>query len=117
MVDHNANNQDIRVLIWNEHRHEKKSPEIAAIYPDGIHGAIATGLELRGLSPETTTLDDPHQGLPEGKLAETDVLIWRPERPHQNCRPRSSRPTPVQWRQSDHDALLPECSSSARRFA
>ncbi len=76
MTDLNPNNQEIRVLIWNEHRHEKKNPDIGAIYPDGIHGAIATGLELRGLTPETATLDDPHQGIPPGKLAEIDVLIW-----------------------------------------
>ena len=31
----------IRVLVWNEYYHEKKKVHIAAIYPNGIHGAIA----------------------------------------------------------------------------
>ena len=32
----------IRVTVWNEGRHEKTSPEIAKVYPQGIHGAIAS---------------------------------------------------------------------------
>ena len=32
----------IRVLVWNENRHEGQNPEVAAIYPDGIHGAIGS---------------------------------------------------------------------------
>lgn len=31
----------IRTLVWSEFRHEKKNPKVAAIYPDGIHEAIA----------------------------------------------------------------------------
>ena len=31
----------IRVTVWNEYRHEKKNPKIAAIYPEGMHAAIA----------------------------------------------------------------------------
>ena len=37
----------LRVTVWNEGVHEATQPEIAAIYPHGIHGAIAEG--LRGL--------------------------------------------------------------------
>ena len=33
----------INVTIWNEGRHEKRDPEVAAIYPDRIDGAIAAG--------------------------------------------------------------------------
>ena len=33
----------LRVTVWNEGVHETTQPEIAAIYPDGIHGAIAAG--------------------------------------------------------------------------
>ena len=31
----------IRVLVWNENYHEKTSEKVAAVYPDGIHNAIA----------------------------------------------------------------------------
>ena len=31
----------IRVLVWNEFQHEKSSEKVAAIYPNGIHNAIA----------------------------------------------------------------------------
>ena len=33
----------IRVTVWNEYRQERSDPPVAAIYPDGIHGAIADG--------------------------------------------------------------------------
>ena len=34
----------LRVTVWNEGVHETTQPEIATIYPAGIHGAIAEGL-------------------------------------------------------------------------
>ena len=39
----------IRVTVWNEFRHEKEMPEVAAIYPNGIHGAIAVQIRVRVL--------------------------------------------------------------------
>ena len=33
--------EKIRVLVWNENIHERRSAAIRKIYPDGIHGAIA----------------------------------------------------------------------------
>ena len=67
----------IRVTVWNEFRHEKRSPEIAAIYPDGIHGAIAGFLcQQPGIESCTATLDEAEHGLTEELLAKTDVLIW-----------------------------------------
>ncbi|MFE4952252.1 ThuA domain-containing protein [Leifsonia sp. NPDC056665] len=69
----------LRVTVWNEGVHETTQPEIAAIYPDGIHGAIAAGLtELLGeeIVVRTATLADPEHGLSEQQLAETDVLLW-----------------------------------------
>lgn len=68
-----------RVLVWNENWHEQTQPEIAALYPAGIHGAIAGGLvELLGDEVEvgTATLDDAEHGLTEEVLARTDVLLW-----------------------------------------
>lgn len=73
---------DIRVTVWNEYRHEQQSPEIGAIYPNGIHGAIADGLEARGFSVRTATLDEPEHGLTETVLAETDVLVWWGHKAH-----------------------------------
>ena len=34
----------INVTIWNEFVHERNKPEVARIYPRGIHDAIAQGL-------------------------------------------------------------------------
>ncbi|MEM6456637.1 MAG: ThuA domain-containing protein [Acidobacteriota bacterium] len=66
-----------RVTVWNEGRHEQHDPRVRAIYPDGIHGAIAQGLRDHGLDPVTTrTLDDPDQGLDAATLDATDVLLW-----------------------------------------
>ena len=69
----------LRVTVWNEGVHETTQPEIAAIYPNGIHGAIAEGLSgLLGddVVVRTATLADPEHGLGEEVLAETDVLLW-----------------------------------------
>ena len=67
----------IRVTVWNEGRHEKRDAEIGAVYPQGIHGAIAEGLKTQpGLEVRTATLDDPANGLPDEALQNTDVLLW-----------------------------------------
>ena len=68
---------DIRVTVWNEFRHERQSAEVAAIYPEGIHQAIANGLRAEpGFLVRTATLDEPEHGLTEEALASTDVLLW-----------------------------------------
>jgi trehalose utilization protein len=73
----------IRVTVWNEYRHEKEDESIAAIYPDGIHSAIAAGLGSQGdFSIRTATLDEPSNGLTDEVLAETDVLIWWGHKAH-----------------------------------
>ena len=69
-------NQAFRVTVWNEFRHEKKVEQIKAIYPEGIHGAIASGLESHGLKVRTAILDEPEHGLSDEVLSETDVLVW-----------------------------------------
>ena len=52
----------IRVTVWNEYRHEKEMPEVAAIYPNGIHGAIADFLgKNEDMVVRTATLDEPEQ--------------------------------------------------------
>ena len=64
----------IRVLVWNEHRHERESAEVAAIYPEGIHGTLAGPLRDAGFDVRTGTLDDIDQGLTD--LDWADVLVW-----------------------------------------
>jgi trehalose utilization protein len=67
----------IRVTVWNEFRHEKSDPAVAAIYPKGIHGAIAGALSSEpDMTARTATLDDPAHGLTDDVLASTDVLTW-----------------------------------------
>lgn len=70
----------LRVLVWNEGVHERNNEPVgmAAMYPDGIHGAIAAGLRERhpGAEITTATLADPEHGLSEETLARTDVLLW-----------------------------------------
>ncbi len=74
-----------RVTVWNEYRHEIADAHIGAIYPEGIHGAIAAGLHASGLtSVRTATLDEPEQGLSDAVLAETDVLTWWGHMAHQD---------------------------------
>ncbi len=68
---------ELKVTVWNEGRHEKIHPDIAKVYPDGLHTAIAEGLRAFGLNQvRTATLDEPEHGLTEAVLADTDVLLW-----------------------------------------
>ena len=67
----------IRVTVWNEYRHEKSDPAVAAVYPRGIHGAIAEPLAAEpDMVVRTATLDEPAHGLTDDVLAATDVLTW-----------------------------------------
>ncbi|MFC4811655.1 ThuA domain-containing protein [Paenibacillus sp. GCM10023250] len=68
-------NQAINVTIWNEFRHEKTNAKAAEIYPQGMHAAIAEGLNVQG-EVRFATLDEPEHGLTEEVLNGTDVLIW-----------------------------------------
>ena len=52
-----------RVTVWNEYRQERSDPVVGAIYPDGIHGALADGLRAAGFDVGTATLDEPEHGL------------------------------------------------------
>lgn len=76
---------NIRVIVWNENRHEKQNEVVANLYPDGIHGTIAAHLQsIPGLSVQTATLDEHEHGLTEERLAETDVLLWWGHLAHHN---------------------------------
>ena len=67
----------IRVTVWNENVHERELPEIAKVYPEGIHGTMKRFLEKEpDMEVRTATLDQPGQGLSEALLADTDVLLW-----------------------------------------
>jgi trehalose utilization protein len=65
-----------RVTVWSEHRQERSDAAVAAVYPDGIHTAIADGLRDAGFDVGVATLDEPEHGLAEDVLAATDVLTW-----------------------------------------
>lgn len=66
----------INVTIWNEYIHEKKEPSVGAIYPEGIHGALAKSLAAPDLAIRTATLEEPQHGLTQEVLDATDVLLW-----------------------------------------
>ncbi len=67
----------IRVLVWNEFKHEREKENVAAIYPDGIHATIAEFLGKEDdIEVRTATLQDENCGITKEILDETDVLIW-----------------------------------------
>lgn len=69
--------QKTRVTIWNEFLHEKQDPRVAALYPHGIHNAIAQFLKKeKDLDVQTAWLEQPENGLGGEVLNTTDVLIW-----------------------------------------
>src|SRR5262245_5077871 len=61
----------VRVLLWSEQTEPRN------VYPAGISGALADYLGKQpGFEATTADLSQPEAGLPEEKLAETDVLVW-----------------------------------------
>ncbi|GGD75302.1 ThuA domain-containing protein [Paenibacillus nasutitermitis] len=72
----------VKVTVWNEFLHEKDSEEVRAVYPDGIHNAIAKGIGTDGFEVRTATMDQPEHGLTEEVLDGTDVLVWWGHRGH-----------------------------------
>lgn len=69
----------VRVTVWCEGRHEQRRAEVATIYPQGMSGAIAAGIEEHlgaRARLRTASLDEPEHGLTDEVLAETDVLVW-----------------------------------------
>ncbi|KIL49552.1 ThuA domain-containing protein [Jeotgalibacillus soli] len=66
----------MNVTVWNEYRHEKLHQEVRDIYPEGIHGALASMLQTQEFIVRTATLDEPEHGLSENRLSSTDVLLW-----------------------------------------
>ena len=69
----------LNVTVWNEYIHERSNEAVSAIYPDGLHVAIADAIREQladRVQVRTATLDEPEHGLSEEVLAETDVLLW-----------------------------------------
>ena len=67
----------ITVIVWNEFLHEKHNEAAKAVYPEGIHQALAGFLKAnQKLHLETATLEEPDHGLTEERLARCDVLVW-----------------------------------------
>ena len=78
---------NVRVTVWHEFRHEKMNAKVRAVYPDGMHNALATGLRAAGgMTVRTATLDEPEHGLSADILADTDVLTWWGHMAHQEVR-------------------------------
>jgi trehalose utilization protein len=67
----------IHVTVWGEYRHEKINPKVAAVYPAGMHRAIAGYLSTRpDFIARTATLDEAEHGLSRQAVNETDTLVW-----------------------------------------
>jgi trehalose utilization protein len=69
----------MRVTVWGENVHERSEDRVRAIYPDGMHGAIAAGLAASlgdAVQVHTATLEQPEHGLTQEVLDATDVLTW-----------------------------------------
>ena len=67
----------IRVTIWNEYWDELRFENVSALYPRGIHGAIAGFLGREAdLLVRTVTPADDGFGLSDEILGQTDVLMW-----------------------------------------
>ena len=69
--------QPLRITVWNEFRHEKSNPRVTALYPQGIHEAVAAPLRRApDVQVRCATLDEPEHGLGAAVLESTDVLLW-----------------------------------------
>jgi trehalose utilization protein len=76
----------LRVTVWNEFRHERSNQAVAAVYPAGIHAALAAPLRAAGHDVRTATLDEPGHGLDGDALLRTEVLLWWGHKAHAEVR-------------------------------
>lgn len=75
--------EKLRVVVWGENVHEQESEIVRGIYPNGMHATIAEALGgVKHFEVTTATLQDAEHGLPEARLAETDVLTWWGHKAH-----------------------------------
>lgn len=73
----------VRTVVWGENIHEQTNEDVRALYPEGMHGAIAAALAEDGnIQVSVATLQDAEHGLSEERLAATDVLTWWGHRAH-----------------------------------
>ena len=69
----------IQVTVWNENIHDREDPRTQAVYPHGLHGAIADSLRNTlgdRAAIRVATLEQPQHGLTADVLDSTDVLTW-----------------------------------------
>ncbi len=69
----------IRVTVWGENVHDRSDDAVHAIYPNGMHEAIAEGIRQHlgdAVAVRTATLDQPQHGLTDDVLESTDVMTW-----------------------------------------
>ncbi len=73
-----------RVVVWGENIDERQDAEVAAIYSDGMHGAIAAGIRewLPDADVTIATLQEPEHGLSAERWGATEVLTWWGHRGH-----------------------------------
>ena len=64
-----------RITIYNEYHHEKTEESVRAVYPEGIHEAIAQALRSDDTEVRCFTLDTVEE-ITDEVLDNTDVLIW-----------------------------------------
>lgn len=68
----------MRVTVWGEYLQDRDDPTVRALYPAGIHAAVAGGIEGRlgrGAHVSTSTFHDEGAGLSDARLDVTDVLV------------------------------------------
>ena len=65
----------MKITIWNEYHNQNKG-KVKKTYPDGMHNAIKSIFDDAGVEASAVTMDMPSQGLTDGLLNNTDVLIW-----------------------------------------
>ncbi len=73
----------IRTVVWGENIHERVNEDVRKVYPDGMHEVIAASIQMdQAITASTATLQEPENGLPANRLAETDVLVWWGHKDH-----------------------------------
>lgn len=73
-----------KVVVWSEGT-ANVDPKSKLVYPDDINSAIAEGLkplETEGWEITKGSLGEPDQGISDGLLSGTDVLVWWGHKKH-----------------------------------
>ena len=82
-------NDQPRVTVWHEYRHEHINPKVAEVYPQGMHTVIAAGLRAHGLEQVRTATQATQENVRAASQLAQDQVSTATQATQENVRSAS----------------------------